>query len=109
MTVALKLSRQGGYMISERCRLEDFFKEIDGKHQLDAIQLAHQEATEVDRRLLSGNEDDQRYPRYNEYSQSLKDFISYVRYYVKPKVADDSTHRLYSAYLESVSSSPRKH
>lgn len=40
-------------MISNECRIEDFFRKVDGRRRLEAIHLAHLEITEAQRRLLS--------------------------------------------------------
>jgi DNA replicative helicase MCM subunit Mcm2 (Cdc46/Mcm family) len=92
-------------MISEHCNLEAFFSEIRGKRKGEAILLALEEATAAERMLLSKKggavEDQFTPPAYGEYSESLKDFIHYIRCDIRPKLADDVKHRLFHTYLNS--------
>jgi hypothetical protein len=90
-------------MISKHADINKFFEEIDGKHHLEAIHLAHLEATAVERQLLFDKQmDSTDYLTYGEYSETLKEFISYIRYSAKPKITDTTKQRLYHAYLDSI-------
>lgn len=92
-------------MISEHCDLEAFFCEIKGKSKGEAILMALQEATAAERMLLSkkagGVEKSFSPPAYSEYSESLKEFIHYIRCDVRPKLADDVKDQLFHTYLDS--------
>jgi DNA replicative helicase MCM subunit Mcm2 (Cdc46/Mcm family) len=92
-------------MISEHCDLEAFFSEINGKRKGEAILMALQEATAAERMLLSKKggavEESFSPPAYSEYSESLKEFIHYIRCDARPKLADDVKNRLFHAYLDS--------
>ena len=92
-------------MISERCDLEAFFSEINGKRKGEAILMALQEATAAERMLLSKKggavADTFSPPAYSVYSESLKEFIHYIRCDIRPKLADDVKNRLFHTYLNS--------
>jgi DNA replicative helicase MCM subunit Mcm2 (Cdc46/Mcm family) len=93
-------------MISSKGSLEDFFKKINGKQYFEAIKIADEEATEAERRLLSDHrhaslEMDSQI-NYDDYSKSLKQFIHYLRYWVKPKITNEKTRKLFNSYMQSV-------
>jgi hypothetical protein len=99
------LTVQGGQMISNKCKIEDFFKRVDGRDRLEAIHLANLEITEAQRRQMALRADatnplDTK-PDYVDYSESLKEFIHFVRYSVRPKLADASKSQLFRSYLDS--------
>ena len=93
-------------MISNACKIEDFFRKIDGRQRLEAIHLANLEITEAERRLLSQKDaaaaSTSVNPDYGDYSESLKQFIHYVRYSVRPKLSDSNKSQLFNLYLKSV-------
>jgi len=92
-------------MISDQCDIEVFFSEINGLGKDDAILMAHQEATAAERMLFSkkggATEDSFAPPVYSEYSDSLKEFIQYIRCTIRPKLADDVKQRLFHNYLDN--------
>jgi hypothetical protein len=93
-------------MISRNYDIEDFFDQIRGKQELDAIYLANQEVTRVERLLLSKkipiNGQELSRSDCSEYSKSLKEFIHHVRSTMKPKISDDKNRQLFLSYLESI-------
>jgi len=94
-------------MIPNSYDIKAFFKKINGMQQMDAIQMAHREATMVERRMLSqkvGANKKMRSipPNCAEYSQILKEFITFVRYSARPKIADQAKYQLFQTYLESL-------
>lgn len=93
-------------MISSECRIEDFFRKVDGRRRLEAIHLANLEITEAERRLLTqkgeATASKSLNPDYSDYSKSLKQFIHYVRYSVRPKISDGNKTQLFNSYLNSV-------
>ena len=95
-------------MISDKCSIEDFLREVDGCRRLEAIHLANLEITEAERRLLSlrtsSGDNSATNPDYGDYSESLKQFIRFVRYSVRPKLADHTRDHLFRSYLESAPS-----
>jgi len=100
-------------MISNKCRIEDFFKKVDGRNRLEAIHLANLEITEAQRRQLAQQASVysavETKPNYVDYSESLKEFIHFVRYSVRPKLADSIKSQLFRSYLDSapVETDPR--
>ena len=93
-------------MISSACTIEDFFREVDGRRRLEAIHLANLEITEAERRLLTqkdeATESKNLNPDYSDYSESLKQFIHFVRYSVRPKISDYNKSQLFNSYLNSI-------
>jgi hypothetical protein len=93
-------------MISNACKIEDFFRKVDGRRRLEAIHLANLEITEAERRLLSQKDavatSNSLDPDYSDYSESLKQFIHYVRYSVRPKLSDSNKSNLFNSYLNSI-------
>jgi hypothetical protein len=91
-------------MISTRCNIQEFFNKINGMNHEEAIDLAHQEATAAERCLLSQRisdyANDSRPLNCINYSKTLKEFISYLRYSVKPKISDDVKYRLFHSYVK---------
>jgi len=87
------------------CDIEAFFSKIHGKHKDEAILLALQEATTAERLLLSKKGENVEKAcsqlAFREYSQSLKEFIQYIRCDTRPKLADDVKHRLFHTYIDS--------
>jgi predicted HicB family RNase H-like nuclease len=71
-------------MISDDCDIEEFFQKIIGRRELEAIHMAHQEATMAERQILCRKflegTGDPSMPSCSEYSKTLKEFIRYVRY-----------------------------
>jgi hypothetical protein len=97
--------KQVGKLISNNYDIEESFKQIACRQHLEAIELANREATMAERLLLfkksSGNKDNLSSPRYGEYSQTLKEFIRYVRYSAKPKIISEAKYRLFDSYLKN--------
>ncbi len=72
-------------MISERCDFKDFVLEAKGKGYQEIIYLADLEATEAERRLYHAGTTDQDQTRCGrDYARCLKDFITFMRYGLKP-------------------------
>jgi hypothetical protein len=92
-------------MISEHCDLETFFSEIKGKRKAEAILIALEEATTVERMLLSkksGVVEESFAPQdYREYSDSIKEFIQYIRCTIRPRLSNSLKNRLFHTYLDS--------
>ena len=72
-------------MISERCDFNEFALVAKGKGYQEIIYLADREATEAERRLYHAGVGDQDQTRCGQdYARCLKDFITFMRYGLKP-------------------------
>lgn len=76
-------------MISESYELSEFFRKINPSDKLELIHAAEQEATSAERALY--------HPRRalgasdgtcREYVEGLKSLIGYLRYHIRPPVAE---------------------
>lgn len=89
-------------MISDKLEIKEFFDAVSGRPIREAILLANQEATEAERQqLFPGNKQEKRNPGHFEYPELLKEFIRYIRYSVKPKMAEGEKLDLFTSYLNS--------
>ena len=95
-------------MISSDCDFSDFFAAVKDKHYQDIIYLADQEATAAERLLyrnkISG---DQKKICGKEYASILKDLVSYMRYYIRPKNRKNEYFELFALILESANTKKR--
>lgn len=72
-------------MISDRCDFNEFVRQAQGRHYEDIIYLADREATEAERRFYHHDPADQKKAICGqEYAQCLKEFITFIRYGIKP-------------------------
>lgn len=89
-------------MISDDCEIKEFFEAVRGKPIREAISIANQEATEAERQqLYPGYKQETQKPGHFEYPELLKEFIRYIRYTVKPKIAEEEKMDLFTSYLNS--------
>ena len=89
-------------MISDDWEIKEFFEAVKGKPIKEAIFIANQEATEAERQqLFPGYKQETHKRGHFEYPELLKEFIRYVRYAVKPKIAEDEKLDLFASYLNS--------
>jgi hypothetical protein len=73
-------------MISENCDLREFISKLENKDFFDMIYLLDKEATEAERQLFNPKSSiSQRQICGDEYVNSLKNFIFYLRYGARPK------------------------
>jgi methylase of polypeptide subunit release factors len=89
-------------MISTDCRIESFLAAIEGKSMSEAVLLAHQEATEAERRLLRSRiKADASAPCPDVYINRLKEFIGFARYAVMQyRTPKDEYHNLFRSYVQ---------
>lgn len=72
-------------MISKALDVEEFVEEIKNKEYMDIIYLTEQEATAAERNYYrSSKEMDKCCESWKQYADSLKSFVSFMRYGVKP-------------------------
>ena len=72
-------------MISNRCDFNEFVMEAKGKGYQEIIYLADREATEAERRFYhAGATDNDKARCGHDYARCLKDFITFMRYGIKP-------------------------
>ncbi len=80
-----------------RLRIEEFVKAVQGKDTYEVINLAVQEATEVDRIVMKKRKKS-KIDNFQNYSRQLKQLISYHRYIIKPRRGMKTTYNLYMQY-----------
>lgn len=72
-------------MISDRCDFNDFVRETKGRNYQEVIYMAEREATEAERRFYHPHRaDPEKGLCGQDYARCLKDFISFMRYGIKP-------------------------
>lgn len=85
-------------MISSECKLSDFFSAVKDRDYFDVIYLADREATEAERMLLKPQASVSTRNRCGEgYAQRLKQFITYLRYGLKPKGIENDEFKLFQS------------
>ena len=84
-------------MISNNCSIEEFVKAVQEKDSYGVINLAVQEATEVDRIVLKKRKKT-KISDFQNYSRQLKQLINYHRYIIKPRQGMKTTYKLYMKY-----------
>lgn len=81
-------------MVHERCDIQKFFNNLKGLNFFDVIETADAEATAAERRayrlgVAEGG------CSQKAYADAIKEFISYMRYGVKPSGVDPSVFEIY--------------
>jgi hypothetical protein len=72
-------------MLSDRCDFNEFVHRAQGKDYQETIYLADREATEAERRFYHQNTPDKEKAICGQdYARCLKEFITYMRYGIKP-------------------------
>ena len=72
-------------MISDRCDFNDFVLVAKGRDYQEIIYMAEREATEAERRFYHPRmADPEKMLCGRDYARCLKDFITFMRYGVKP-------------------------
>ena len=90
-------------MISKSYDIKEFIEAVKDKVYLDIIYMAHQEATEAERffyRTRSSQNPESLESK--KYADLLKDFISYLRYTVKPADIADENVRLFRSLSDNL-------
>ena len=90
-------------MISNDCKITEFFEAVQGKPVREAIDMACQEATEAERLQMSwrSKQDTLLKPACSNYPQVLKEFVQYIRFCAKPRITEKEKAMLFDSYLKS--------
>ena len=98
----------GDMMISSDCNFSDFFAAVKEKHYQDIIYLAVQEATAAERLSYRNKiNGDQKQLCGEKYASILKDLVSYMRFYIRPKNRKNEYFELFELILESARTKER--
>jgi hypothetical protein len=90
-------------MISNKYDLDEFFEAIRGRSEDDAVYLASEEATQVERFLVKRQLKNLGSPsKYDVYSDALKQFIVYTNSAVRTSKCDEPAFKLYTSYIQSI-------
>lgn len=88
-------------MVSGNYRIESFFDSIEGKTFTEAVILANQEATKAERAALHCKQVSGDCLSADEYINSLKEFILFMRCAVlKNRISIGKYDRLFHSYLD---------
>jgi hypothetical protein len=84
-------------MFSLNYDIKEFITSLENKNQHERLWVAHQEATEVERRLrMHPLPDDPKKKQMEKYSSDLRSLISSIRYAAVPrKVVDTGWYELF--------------
>jgi hypothetical protein len=90
-------------MISKSRDIREFFEAVKDRVYSDIIYLAEQEATEAERFFyLTRSSQERTSLESKKYADLLKDFISYMRYTIKPTDIREENIRLFRSLSDSL-------
>ncbi len=90
-------------MISDRCDFNDFVLKAKGRDYQEIIYMAELEATEAERRFYHHNTpDSEKVICGQNYARSLKGFIAFMRYGIKPTHINQDTLMLFDHFKDNV-------
>jgi hypothetical protein len=90
-------------MISDRCDFNDFVLKTKGRDYQEIIYMTEREATEAERRFYHhSTPDSEKVNGGQGYARSLKGFIAFMRYGVKPAHINQETLMLFDHFRDDV-------
>ena len=90
-------------MISDRCNFNDFVLETEGRDYQEIIYMAEREATDAERRFYHHSKTDpEKVLCGQDYALCLKEFITFMRYGIRPKHISADTMMLLDRLRDDV-------